>query len=285
MKLNGYLYLVQLLLLAGSTLMLVFIILSGGVNHFPFDEFYWIQADTSAIDGAPSVTRWTFWGLASVAGDKSVRFSYGPAEPFSPVDNFGTTENIPQDFIDNRNVYFYLSRFAFAFYWIALAFVGVTLIISVFSLFSSSVVKLDSWLISLGLLFAAGGASFETAITVMGKNAFEDDGYTAKLGASLFGLAWATVAVLIILFFITWGGLISLSYKKHKLRLAAENEYSYQLQNQQAQAQYQEPATADAPAAAATAEDPYTQQNQGTLGNESGIKFFKIRRNNDAESV
>lgn len=264
---------------------MVFIILSGSIDHFPINRFYWIEADTSSIGDAPSLSRWTFWGLASKSDGKNSKETLSPAYPFSPVDNFDTTQNVPSDFVSNRDTYYYLTRFAFAFFWITLAFVGVSLLLSIFSVFSYSIIKINSWLTTLAFIFDAAAVSFMTAAVVLGKSAFKDSNRYAHLGPALLGIAWATVAVLIILFFLSWGGLISASYKKHQSRVRAEK----------GEEDYITPAQQNEPIAAPpaggqtdyTAEDPYAQQKQGTLNNESGIKFFKIRRHNkdDGESV
>ncbi|CCH42994.1 putative membrane protein [Wickerhamomyces ciferrii] len=265
MRVNFGAYIAQIILLAG---------------------FYWIEADTSDISGAPDISRWTFWGLSSKDGKSNKREQLAPAYPFSPVDNFDTTENVPKDFQSNEKVYYYLSRFSFAFFWIALAFVGVSLLISIFSVFSYSVIKVNSWLTTLALLFDAGAVAFITAVAVLGRSAFKSDNKYVHLGPALLGIAWASVAILIILFFLTWGELIAASYKKHRTRVQNEkaeenNAYVPPAQNDQI----------PAPPAQQTQyanEDPYATQKQENLNNtDSGIKFFKIRRHNkeDGESV
>ncbi|KAH3675027.1 hypothetical protein WICMUC_002859 [Wickerhamomyces mucosus] len=289
MRISILTYLVQLLLTLGATLLLIFIVLSGAVDHFPFTTFYWIQADTSSISGAPSISRWTFWGLAENEDNRSKSITLSPAYPFSPVDNFNETTNIPTDFIDNRDVYFYLSRFAFAFYWVALAFTVVSLVVSAFSIFSLSVIKVNGWLVSIALLFAAGATSFQTAIIVKGKQAFSNSNIYAKIGPALLGVAWASVAVLIILFFLSWAELIFASYRKHKdnVRYQKEQEAYEQRPDYLAPTAVQTQPAPNAQETPAHYDETYAQ-NQGTLPNEStGIKFFKIKRHNkdDGESV
>lgn len=260
------------------TLLLILIVLSGSINHFPIDTFYWIEADTSAISGAPDVSRWTFWGLASKIDDRNHLESSEPAYPFSPVDNFDTDKNIPQDFISNRDTYYYLTRFSFAFFWIALAFVGVSLILSIFAVFSYSVIRINSWLLTLALLFDAGAVSFETAASVLGKNAFSSDGTYAHLGVSLFGIAWASVAVLIILFFFAWGELISASYKKHQANMRREQELEdTRLPPVPAQQPAQPPINYNNNEPVVPADDQYKSH-------QSGIKFFKIRRHHEEDT-
>ena len=80
----------------------------------------------------------------------------GPAYPISPEDNFGTTADIPKDFVDNENTYYYLSRFAFAFCLIALAFSGLAFIIDILGFCFEIIDKVVIFLITIGLLFWLG---------------------------------------------------------------------------------------------------------------------------------
>lgn len=274
MKLPLLAYVTQLVLLAGTTLLLVFIVLSGSIEHSPINKFYWIEADTSNIAGAPDISRWTFWGLAQKENGSSVQADLSPGYPFSPVDNFGTTVNVPQSFISNRSAFYYLSRFAFAFYWITLAFVGVSLILSCFVVCSNSIIKINGWLISAGLLFGAGATAFETAISVMGRSAFHSENKYAHLGVALLAISWAAVACLIILFFLSWGSFCVAGYRAHKAREAKEEGTD------------NPPVEYDAPRQSQTAGlDEGFAQPPAQQTHDTGIKFFKIRRHNDQESV
>ncbi|CEP22633.1 Protein SUR7 [Cyberlindnera jadinii] len=249
MKFPFLTYGAELFFLAGTTLLLVFIVLSGSIDHAPINRFYWVEGDTSGIPNAPNTSRWTYWGLIDRDDNSYSVSELSPAYPISPVDNFRTNENVPQSFIDNRDVFYNLSRFAFAFYWITLAFVGA-------------------------LLFGSGAAAFETAVAVMARNAFHDADRYGHIGTKLMAIAWTTVACLIILFFLSWGGFCVASYRRHKERAAVYN-------------------TEVAPAPVHDIDVPPQvdeaypeQQAQQTKPAESGIKFFKIRRhNNDQESV
>lgn len=274
MKFPFLTYGAELFFLAGTTLLLVFIVLSGSIDHAPINRFYWVEGDTSGIPNAPNTSRWTYWGLIDRDDNSYSVSELSPAYPISPVDNFRTNENVPQSFIDNRDVFYNLSRFAFAFYWITLAFVGVALILSLFLVCSYSIVKINGWLLSGALLFGSGAAAFETAVAVMARNAFHNADRYGHIGTKLMAIAWTTVACLIILFFLSWGGFCVASYRRHKERAAAYN-------TEVAPAPVHD---IDVPP---QVDDSYPeQQAQQTKPAESGIKFFKIRRhNNDQESV
>jgi hypothetical protein len=86
-----------------SAILLIFLTLLGGArNSTPLNEVYFLQADTGNIPGAPTVSRWTFWNVCSVAANgRSVCGSSHPDFPFDPPrdNNFGTTTNVPHQFI------------------------------------------------------------------------------------------------------------------------------------------------------------------------------------------
>jgi hypothetical protein len=47
--------------LAGALVMMFFVILSGVVDVTPLNKIYFLQADTSSIKGAKSLTQWTYF--------------------------------------------------------------------------------------------------------------------------------------------------------------------------------------------------------------------------------
>jgi hypothetical protein len=91
---------------AGAILLLFFIILGGIKDATPLNQFYWFQADTSAIQGAQPITRWTLWGMCGVdANSKNTNCTANkPDFPFDPINNFNTQNGVPNDFIVNRDV-------------------------------------------------------------------------------------------------------------------------------------------------------------------------------------
>ncbi|ODV97185.1 hypothetical protein PACTADRAFT_48933 [Pachysolen tannophilus NRRL Y-2460] len=273
---------IQFLLLAGTTLLLLFIVMSGSIDHAPIDKFYWIQADTSGISGAPSISKWTFWGICSYEGGSTNGNcdNLGPAYAFSPVDNFNTTTNVPTSFVDNRDTYYYLTRFSWVFYLISLVFIGVSFICWWFSGFIASMKFTLTFFTSLTLLLDTTATCCQTAAIVLGKNAFASSGLSSKLGPSMLGMAWASVACLILLSFETCFSAARSSFLEHKQR--------HDLEKQQRDLYKADPEMGAFQQAQVT--QPNTAQNQGTLAsnNEGGIRFFKIRRNNrtsDEESV
>ncbi|ODV86324.1 hypothetical protein CANARDRAFT_219465 [[Candida] arabinofermentans NRRL YB-2248] len=273
-----------LLLLAGCTLVLLFIVLSGSVDSFPFNKFYWLQADTSSIDNAKDVSRWTFWGVCNPDSyDSSTNGQCGslaPDKPLSPLDNFGNSTSLPQSFVSNRDTYYYLSRFSFPLILIALVFSGISLICAVFQSCWLAMKQVLSFFVTLGLITAMAGVACETAVAVLVKNKFKNAGMSAKLGPTMLGLSWAAVACLILTFFLSCCSTMRSAYKIHKDHVNSQKE----MEMGQIHHHEQQPSLAQVPQ-----ENTILQQNQGTLpSNEGGIRFFKIKRTQktgDEESI
>ena len=166
-----------------------------------------------------------------------------------------------------------MSRFAFAFCLIALAFSGLAFIIDILGFCFEIIDKVVIFLITIGLLFLAGFASLQTAVVVLAKNAFKNDGRYAHIGAKSMGIMWAAFACLLICWLLIFAGTISNSYKKHIARVKAE------------QGQYSQPTHGPAgDESSFTRAAPPTKDEENT----GGIRFFKIKRNqkvSDDESV
>ena len=191
-----FIKLVTLLFFAGNVLLLILTIISGTTQHYPVNRFYWIEADTDGIPNASSLTRWTFWGACDNINDRTVcSDNLAAAYPISPVDNFHTETNVPHKFVSNRDAFYYLSRFSFCFYWIALAFIGVSFILYILSWCSEVILQVIFILMAFGCVFNVCAVILQTAATAMAKRAFKDGDRKATIGAALMGIGWASVVV------------------------------------------------------------------------------------------
>lgn len=270
----------NLFFLAGSILLLIFTVLSGSSKHFPLNKFYWLEADTSDITRAPAdLSAWTFWGVCDQADYSNCLL--GPAYPISPVDNFDTTRNVPKDFIDNENTYYYLSRFAFACCLIALGFAGLAFLIDILGFCFAIIDKVVIFLVTVALFFMAAFASFQTAVVVLAKNAFTDDDRHAKVGAKAMGIMWAAFVCLLICWFITFAANIANSYKKHAQRVRERKQ-----QQQYEQGGNHPYDTNEKVGASARDDSSFVKSRDHEAGqalhddtNTGGIRFFKIKRN------
>ncbi|KAK6458373.1 SUR7/PalI family-domain-containing protein [Scheffersomyces xylosifermentans] len=194
---------VPLFFLLGSIVLLVFSNIVGASEKSVLKKFYWIEVDASGLTNVPfSPIRWTSYRLCGVDGNKNSNCqSSSPALPFSPRDNFGSDSGIPQGFIDNRDVYYYLTRISYAFLLIGLFFAVISLLALFISICLPRVIAaIGSFLTFLSLLFTITAAACLTAAHVKGRNEFNNAGHSAKLGAVAFGVLWAAVACLIISF-------------------------------------------------------------------------------------
>ncbi|CAN6650120.1 uncharacterized plasma membrane protein YNL194C [Trichomonascus vanleenenianus] len=198
---------ISLFLLAGSILLLFFIVLAGAKDSSPLNKFFWLQADTSAIPGAPPETRWTFYGYCEVKDGNNYNCSSNVAAfAFQPDRTFGTTTGVPSDFINNHSTYYYLTRFSYAFFLIALFFSVVTLIFCCCAMFSRLGSAISASMNFIAWLFAITAAALATGAYTMARNKFNNG---ANLGVKLTAFSWTVVACLIItqvLFCIGWCG-------------------------------------------------------------------------------
>lgn len=159
---------ISLILVAGGLLLGIFILLAGAINGSPVNKFYFLQADTSNIPGAPRLARWTFWNICDGSSGLNVcgNTGYGnisPARPFDPPSgrNFGTTDNVPAQLI-GTNTYFYLSRSMFAFALISLFFGACALLTGVLALCTRIGAYFSGLMTSLAFFFQALTAALMT---------------------------------------------------------------------------------------------------------------------------
>ncbi|KAL3228498.1 Protein SUR7 [Nakaseomyces bracarensis] len=290
-----------LLFLAGNVLLLILIVLSGSIDNYPVNRFYWVEGNTSGIPNAPGVTRWTFWGACSYENNKLNCGEYlKPAAPISPVDNFHTKVNVPHSFISKRDAFYYLSRFSFCFFWIALAFVGVSFILFILTWCSKAITQVVFILLCFGCTFNVTAVVLIQAAAAMAKKAFSNDDRHGKVGPSLFGIAWASVFVVlcelvtVFYWFIKSRKEGKSIFKESDMAFKQRTPDFFSYKNRQEKMptmettevytaeQTQPPVAAAPPATVVQPAQPET--------NHHGINFFKIRRSEkissgDEESV
>ncbi|KAF2735139.1 SUR7-domain-containing protein [Polyplosphaeria fusca] len=193
--------LASLVVLAGGVLLQFLTILSGAVHGSLEDQFYFLEASgIDNIPGARNPSRWTFFAICGVNADNGRNANCGsvvPALPFDPPRNFGTDTNIPQQFIGTHE-YYYLSRFMFAFYLIALFFSVIALFTGLLAVCSRLGGYLSGLNTAIALFFQTLAAALMTAWTVKGRNAFLSNNQSAKLGVKLYGFTWAAMACFLI---------------------------------------------------------------------------------------
>ncbi|CAN3356353.1 protein Sur7p [Diutina catenulata] len=269
--------LVNTIFLAGVVVMMIFLVLSGSTAHSPIKQFYWLSADTSSISGAYSKSAWTTWGVCEMDGSNHVGKDC-ERDPIglmiSPKDNFDTESGFPQEFVESRNMYYYLSRFAFAFLLITFGLVAIVFVVSFFGSMASRVDKTLSPLLALTLLTAAAWVACTTAAVIMARDNFSEAGIEHSVSTKSMALMWTSFFLILVLFLSSVSSSIRQSFKKH-MGNVNDNDHYYQNQPAQNQGQYND-------------QSSFTRANGGA-DNSGGIRFFKIKRNTkevaDDESV
>ncbi|KAJ5390093.1 uncharacterized protein N7496_001161 [Penicillium cataractarum] len=185
---------------AGAIVLIFLTLLAGSRNSTPLNEIYFLQADTGNIPGAPTTARWTFWNVCNVTS--SGRNDCGSSHPDFPFDppssrNFGTTENVPQEFI-GTNHYFLTSRFMFPFIIIGLFFTVLSLFTGLLAMCTRIGSYLSGFLAWLGLTFQTITTCLMTAVFVQGRDAFNRNGQSSKLGVKAYAFMWTATACLFI---------------------------------------------------------------------------------------
>lgn len=190
-----------LVFISGSLVLLFFIILSGVQDTTPLNKTYFLQADTSGITGAQDTTRWTYFYMC----DGSNRNCDGPwpAPPFGYAWDRDAS-GAPDSLIGGHGrgttsrEYFYMWRFGWVFYMIALFFI----VLAWFASFLACCGRLGSAIAGLvaitGLFFLTLAVSLMTATFVKARDAFQAAGRDASLGRYAFGFSWGAWAALFI---------------------------------------------------------------------------------------
>nr|POF05440.1 protein sur7 [Quercus suber] len=196
-SLGSLLSLLSILLLAGGIVMEFLIILSGTSIGSPENQIYFLQSTTSSINSAtkdlPSTARWTYFSVCGVTNGLNTDCSdVRAAQPFNPTGNFGTTD-MPDAFVGTSR-WFYLSRFAWVFFIIALFFAVIAFFLSVFALCARLGAYLAASVSLIALFFQTLCASLYTAWAVQARNVFRANGDSASIGTKALAFTWATWA-------------------------------------------------------------------------------------------
>ncbi|POS70070.1 hypothetical protein DHEL01_v211537 [Diaporthe helianthi] len=192
---------VALIFLAGSIVMIFFVILAGVATTSPLQNTYFLRADTSGITGARDISQWTYFHICSPGNVDCTRAS--PAMPFGHA-WADDADNIPDglggSFAGNTTskYYFYMWRFGWVLYLIALFFD----VLAFFSGFLACCGRLGaaiSGLVALvALFFYTIAVSLMTATFVKARDAFLADNRPASIGRYAFGFSWGAWAALFI---------------------------------------------------------------------------------------
>ncbi|TRX98566.1 hypothetical protein FHL15_000640 [Xylaria flabelliformis] len=194
---------ISLIFLAGASVLLFFVILSGITRTSPLRQTYFLSADTSGISGARPTTQWTYFRICGESNSDCSR-----SWPDPPVgwawSKDPTGDRLPQRIIGSygdgttSEQYFYLWRFGWVFYLLALVF-------TVFSFFTGFVAcfgrlghAIAGLMTFVALFFHTVAAALMTATFVRMRDQFTSAGRSAHIGVYAFGFTWGAWAALFI---------------------------------------------------------------------------------------
>lgn len=138
--------------------------MSGAIKSSPINIFYFLEASTNGIANARNPSRWTYFAVCGADPSNGQNANCGsivPALPFDPPRNFGTQDGVPEQFIGTHQ-YYYLSRFMFAFFLVALFFAAIALVSGLLALCSRLGGYLSSMTTSVALFFQALASALMT---------------------------------------------------------------------------------------------------------------------------
>jgi len=199
---------IPFILTAGAIVLLFFVVLAGITSSAPLNETYFIAVDLSKFANAnvtsPTHTgHWTLWGIcgADASGNNVNCPHASPAFPFDLIANLGTN-GVPQAIANSANFFYYMSRFAFAFYLIALVFAVIAFVLGLLALCSRLGGAISSVFGFLALFFAVAAAALTTAWVVIARNDLSSAGIAASIGVKALGFSWGAVGALFLASFL-----------------------------------------------------------------------------------
>lgn len=195
--------------MAAAIVFMFFVILSGVTNTTPLNKTYFLQADTSQIPGARSVSQWTYFYVCGPGNTNC-----GAAVPALPLgDAWGSgASNVPAGLFGKHhgtsNHYYYMWRFGWVFYLMALFFLVGALFAACLSCFRIGS-GFAGILCGIAWFWFTLAASLMTAEFVQARNRFHDAGLAARLGRYAFGWTWgAWVAITLATFLLLSGAVV-----------------------------------------------------------------------------
>jgi len=197
---------IPLILTAAAIVFLFFVILGGVSSVVPFSEDFFLSVDLSSLkNGKTGYARWTMWQVCLADTPSGPNTSCGvskPAYAFDITPYLPANSDLIDSLLSKANFYYYMSRFAFAFYLIAIAFAVFSLFTGLLALCSRLGGAVSSFLGFIALFFALAAAVLMTAWTVVARDALQNAGIRASLGVKDYGFSWGAVGALFLSSFL-----------------------------------------------------------------------------------
>ncbi|KAI0201740.1 SUR7/PalI family-domain-containing protein [Astrocystis sublimbata] len=194
---------VSLFFLAGAGVLLFFVVLSSITRTTPLRQTYFLSADTSGISGARDVSQWTYFRICG-EGNMDCSRSWPNAPVGYAWSKNPTGANLPRKLIGGygngttSEQYFYLWRFGWVFYLLALVFTVFAFLSGFLACFGRLGHAIAGLMSLLALFFHSVGAALMTATFVRMRDEFTRAGRSAHIGVWAFGFTWGAWAAIFI---------------------------------------------------------------------------------------
>lgn len=199
---RGGLGIVSLILNAGAIVLLLFVVLSGLTNTIPLRDVYFLRADTSGFAGTTrAISQWTYFFICG-EGNQECGAAV-PALAFGSAwrgDNAGVPESLVGSHAggSTSTYYFYMWRFGWVFYLLALVFAVFAFFASFLAPCSRLASALSGVITFFALFWMSLAAALMTVTFVKARNVFLAAGIESSLGRYAFGFTWGAWAALFL---------------------------------------------------------------------------------------
>ncbi|KAG9230231.1 putative SUR7 family protein FMP45 [Amylocarpus encephaloides] len=198
---GGVMGTVSLVLIAGSLVLMFFVVLSGVTDSIPLNKTYFLRADTSNVAGARPMSQWTYFYVCGEGNQNC-----GAAVPDLPFGYawVGGGDGAPEALLGGHGksttskYYYYMWRFGWVFYLIALFFNVMSFFTALLAPFSRLASGLSAFMVMFALFWFTLAASLMTAVFVKARDLFRSNGQDAHIGRYAFGFTWGAWAAMFL---------------------------------------------------------------------------------------
>ncbi|CAG8979498.1 hypothetical protein HYALB_00013290 [Hymenoscyphus albidus] len=198
---GGIMGLVSLILIAGSIVLMFFVILSGVTGTTPLDKTYFLEADTTRIDGPRPISQWTYFYICGPGNTDCG--SPVPALPIGYAWN-GGNQGAPFELVGDygkgttSKYFWYMWRFGWVFYLMGLIFNVISFFTCLLAPFSRLASGVSGFFVANALFWFTIAASLMTTVFVKARDVLINNGHPARVGRWAFGFTWGAWAAMFL---------------------------------------------------------------------------------------
>ncbi|RDW61420.1 putative SUR7 family protein FMP45 [Coleophoma crateriformis] len=201
----------SMILIAGSIVLLFFVVLSGVKNTTPLNKTWFLQADSGFGATGRSVSQWTYFYICGANNQNC-----GKPVPDLPVGYAWQADStgVPSQLLGKHakgttgTYYFYMWRFGWVFYLMALVFDVLAFFTSLLAPVSRLAAGVSGFVLCIALFWMSLAASLMTVTFVKMRDQLNRAGINSHIGQYAFGFtwgAWAAMFLSVILLFLGCG--------------------------------------------------------------------------------